>query len=292
MSAVTASILVGTKNRVDLGIQPRWIILLHEAQGYAWHLLRLQLSGGDVANSPLVSLAEKGPPGTRQGLDSPPGILWRAAPDGDIVGELALLLHLHCLHTPEILAAVRRIDPLSRRRVNLASLGDAQRGDLLNAIRIARDTGGGLYLAATILAGSRLTEEALLALPEWEINLATTVLSRDWIRVDHGYLETTDYRTPSEPPVGDPGHSGHPGDLDSPGHPGGSGDPGRSGGPDGPGLSGEHHAADEEPPLVVVSPARTRVQRRERELEEQQRAMAPPPEEHQHTWLDGFFREA
>ena len=58
MSAVTASILVGTKNRVDLGIQPRWIILLHEAQGYAWHLLRLQLSGGDVANSPLVRRAK------------------------------------------------------------------------------------------------------------------------------------------------------------------------------------------------------------------------------------------
>lgn len=282
MSAVTASILVGTKNRVDLGIQPRWIILLHEAQGYAWHLLRLQLSGGDVANSPLVSLAEKGPPGTRQGLDSPPGILWRAAPDGDIVGELALLLHLHCLHTPDILAAVRRIDPLSRRRVNLASFADAQRGDLLNAIRIARDTGGGLYLAATILAGSRLTEEGLLALPEWEINLSTTVLSRDWVRVDQGYLETTDYRTPPESPIGDPSLTGDPG---NPGHTRHTGHPDDTG-------AGEPQAADEQPPLVVASPAHTRVQRRERELEEQQRAMAPPPEEHQHTWLDGFFREA
>lgn len=282
MSAVTASILVGTKNRVDLGIQPRWIILLHEAQGYAWHLLRLQLSGGDVASSPLVSLAEKGPPGTRQGLDSPPGILWRAAPDGDIVGELALLLHLHCLHTPDILAAVRRIDPLSRRRVNLASFADAQRGDLLNAIRIARDTGGGLYLAATILAGSRLTEEGLLALPEWEINLSTTVLSRDWVRVDQGYLETTDYRTPPESPIGDPSLTGDPG---NPGHTRHTGHPDDTG-------AGEPQAADEQPPLVVASPARTRVQRRERELEEQQRAMAPPPEEPQHSWLDGFFREA
>ncbi len=263
MSAVTASILVGTKNRVDLGIQPRWILLLHEAQGYAWHLLRLQLSGGDVANSPLVSLAEKGPPGTRQGLDAPPGILWRAAADGDIAGELALLLHLHCLHTPEILAAVRRIEPLSRRRVNLGGLGDAQRGDLLNAIRIARSTGGGLYLGATILAGSRLTEDALLALPEWEINLATTVLSRDWVRVDQGYLEVTDYRTPVEPPADDL-HEAAEGD-----------------------------AAEDEAvaPVASVSSARTRVERRTRELEEQQRALAPPAEEPQQSWLDGFFRE-
>lgn len=199
MSAVTASILVGTKNRVDLGIQPRWIVLLHEANGYAWHLLRLQLSSGDIVAPPKFGLRDRGAPGTRAGLDAPPGILWRAGQDGDVVGELALMLHLHAAHTPEVMGAVRHIDPLARRRVDLAHLSDRQRGDLANAVRIARETGGGLYLAATILAGSRLTEEDLLALPEWEINLATTVLSRDWVRVDGGHLEVTDYRIPDEP---------------------------------------------------------------------------------------------
>lgn len=199
MSAVTASILVGTKNRVDLGIQPRWIVLLHEANGYAWHLLRLQLTSGDIVPPPRFGLLERGAPGTRAGLDAPPGILWRAAAGGDVVGELALMLHLHAAHTPEIMGAVKHLDPLSKRRVDLAHLDGRQRGDLANAVRLARATGGGLYLAATIMAGSRLTEEDLLTLPEWEINLAATVLSRDWVRVDGGHLEVTDYRIEEEP---------------------------------------------------------------------------------------------
>lgn len=198
MSAVTASILVGTKNRVDLGIQPRWIVLLHEANGYAWHLLRLQLSSGDITPQPRFGLLERSAPGTRAGLDQPPGILWRAAAGGDLVGELALMLHLHAAHTPEVLAAVKHLDSLSKRRVDLANLDGRQSGDLTNAIRIARETGGGLYLAVTIMAGSRLTEAGLLELPEWEINLATTVLSRDWVRMDGGHLEVTDFREQPE----------------------------------------------------------------------------------------------
>ncbi|MCA0438317.1 MAG: hypothetical protein LCH98_17915 [Actinobacteria bacterium] len=198
MSAVTASILVGTKHRVDLGIQPRWIVLLHEANGYAWHLLRLQLSSGDIVPPPKFGLLERSAPGTRAGLDAPPGILWRAAAGGDLVGELALLLHLHAARTPEVMAAVKHIAPLAKRRVDLAGLGGRQEGDLANALRIARETGGGLYLAVTIMAGSRLTEEDLLTLPEWEISLATTVLSRDWVRTDGGHLEVTDYRVPEE----------------------------------------------------------------------------------------------
>lgn len=199
MSAVTASILVGTKNRVDLGIQPRWLVLLHEANGHAWHLIRLQLSGGDVAPAPRVGLPERGAPGTRPGLDSPPGILWRSPSGGDLVGELAVLLHLYTSKTPEVMAAVRRIDPLAMRRVDLSALDDRERGDLANAMRIARETDGGLYLAVTIMAGSRLSEADLLDLPGWEFNLARTVWSRDWVRVDEGRLEVTDHR------VEDPG---------------------------------------------------------------------------------------
>ncbi len=280
MSAVTASILVGAKNRVDLGIQPRWILLLHEAQGYAWHLLRLQLSSGDAAGGPAVSLLEKGPPGTRPGLDAPPGILWRATPDGDLVGELALLLHLHCLHTPEVLSAVRRVEPLSRRRVDLDGLSEAQRGDLRHGIRIARETGGRLYLAATVLAGSRLTEEGLLALPEWEINLATTVLSRDWVRIDAGHLEVTDYRTDAAPPWADDSEQREWADPT---------------GPDGAASDDDDGGLDRrtaEP--RSTSAIRQRVQRRERELEEmaRQQGMPEAPPTPSPTWLDGFFNEA
>ncbi|MBW3086873.1 hypothetical protein KEM60_03102 [Austwickia sp. TVS 96-490-7B] len=196
MSAVTASILVGTKNRADLGIQPRWIVLLHEAGGYAWHLLRLQLTAGDIGPAPKIGALERGAPGTRPGLDAPPGILWRSTTPRDLVGELALMLHLHVVHTPEIVSAVRRIDPLATRRVDIGELDEAQSGDLDNAIRIARLTEGSLYLAATLMAGSRLTEDALLDLPGWEINIAETVLSRDWVRIGDGHLEITDYRQP------------------------------------------------------------------------------------------------
>ena len=48
----------------------------------------------------------------------------------------------------------QEVDTLERGiDYNLAHLSDRQRGDLANAVRIARETGGGLYLAATILAG-------------------------------------------------------------------------------------------------------------------------------------------
>lgn len=208
MSAVTASILVGTRNRVDLGIQPRWLILLHEANGYAWHLIRLQLTTADVvhaAKPPPAGKAPKAAPGTVPGLDTPPGILWRAAPGGDLIGELALLLHLHVCRTPEVLAAAKRIEPLAKRRVDLAYLDGAQRGDLGNAIRIARQQGGGFFLAATVLPGSRLDAEGLLDLPNWEISIAETILSRDWVRLDGGHLQLTDHRLPPEPVVPEEG---------------------------------------------------------------------------------------
>lgn len=194
MSAVTASILVGTKNRVDLGIQPRWILLLH-----------------------------------------------------------------------------------------LDGLTEVQRGDLRHGIRIARETGGRLYLAATVLAGSRLTEKDLLALPEWEINLATTVLSRDWVRIDAGHLEVTDYRTDAAPlwaldseqrewadPTGPAGAAGAAGDDDD----------GRR----------DRRTAES----LSTSAIRQRAQRRERELEEmaRQQGVREAPPSPSPTWLDGFFNEA
>ncbi len=195
MSAVTASILVGTKNRVDLGIQPRWILLLH-----------------------------------------------------------------------------------------LDGLTEVQRGDLRHGIRIARETGGRLYLAATVLAGSRLTEKDLLALPEWEINLATTVLSRDWVRIDAGHLEVTvevtDYRTDAAPPWADDSEQREWADPT---------------GPDGAASDDDDGGLDRrtaEP--RSTSAIRQRVQRRERELEEmaRQQGMPEAPPTPSPTWPDGFFNEA
>ncbi|WP_116111918.1 hypothetical protein [Austwickia chelonae] len=200
MSAVTASILIGTKSRSDLGIQPRWIALLHEASGYAWHLLRLQLSSGDIVPPPRVGATDSGAPGTHPGLDGPPGILWRVESDGDVAGELALMLHVHAARTPEVMCAVQRLSPLAKRRVDLCRMTEAQNGDFRNAVRVARDNGGSLYLAATLMAGSRLTEEDLLSLPDWEISIAHTAISRDWVRADNGYLEITDYRQPLTAP--------------------------------------------------------------------------------------------
>lgn len=186
MSAVTASIIVGTKHRTDPGIQPRWLLLLHEGQSYAWHLLKLQLTNGDL-------------PSTRP--DDPPGVLWQASGQQDLIGEMALMVHLFAARTPEIVRAAARTNPLRRPRVDLAALEGRAAEDLTTLLHLARDRGRELTLAATILPGSRLTEEALLALPDWELSVAHTELTRDWNSNRQGLVVTDLRPEPAPEPV-------------------------------------------------------------------------------------------
>lgn len=176
MSAVTASIIVGSRHRKDPGIQPRWLVLLHEGQNYAWHLLRLQLTG------------VPGPPGP----DLPPGVLWRSSGGEHLLEELSLMLQLFATHTPEVTESVTHCPTLKKQRVDLDALEGRERGDFENALRIASAHGRELYLAATIHRGSRLTEEALLAMPDWELDIAHTDVTRHWTGLN-GFT-VTDFR--------------------------------------------------------------------------------------------------
>lgn len=178
MSAVTASIVVGSKHRSDPGIQPRWLLLLHEGQSYAWHLVKLQLTLGDLATT---------------GPDDPPGVLWRAGSEENLLGEMALLIHLYAARTPEIVHAAARIEAIRKNRVDLGGLpaGQAQEFETLRGLALQR--GRELTLAATILPGSRLTEDALLDLPDWELNVSHTAVTRDWAAGEHRLI-VTDYR--------------------------------------------------------------------------------------------------
>ncbi|NYE00579.1 hypothetical protein BJY21_001763 [Kineosphaera limosa] len=178
MSAVTAHIVVGTKHRSDPGIQPRWVLLLHEGQNYAWHIVRLQLTTGDL-------------PSTHP--DDPPGVLWQASRNRDLIGEMALLVHLYAARTPEIVRAAARLAPLRKQRVDLAALSAPDRDQVDLLLDMARERGRELTLAATILPGSRLTEQALLELPDWELNIAHTEVTRTWSSDANG-LVVTDLR--------------------------------------------------------------------------------------------------
>ncbi|MDO5697933.1 MAG: hypothetical protein Q4G51_08155 [Dermatophilus congolensis] len=165
MSAVTAAVLIGSTPRVGAGIMPRWIALLHEGSSYAWHLLRLQLSVGELGD---------------HSRDDPPGVLWRASSQEDIAGELALMLHLYAARTPEIVQLTKRIRHMQRRRVDLSGLQGVEAVAFENALRVARSRGRELRLAATILPGSRLTDDHLLSLPDWELEVSYSAFSRDW----------------------------------------------------------------------------------------------------------------
>ncbi len=180
MSAVTASIIVGTKHRSDPGIQPRWLLLLHEGQNYAWHLLKLQLTNGDL-------------PSTRP--EDPPGVLWQASRSRDLVGEMALLVHLFAARTPEIVRLAARTPALRKQRVDLAALDQRESEQIEALLTLARERGRELTMAATLLPGSRLTKEALLELPDWELNIADTGLTRDW-HSNAQSLVVTDLRPP------------------------------------------------------------------------------------------------
>lgn len=180
MSAVTAAVLIGSTPRVGAGIIPRWIALLHEGRSYAWHLLRLQLSVGELGDN---------------SRDDPPGVLWRASAKEDIAGELALLLHLYAARTPEVVQLTRRIRHLQRRRVDLSGLQGVELAAFENAMRIARTRGRELRLAATILPGSRLTDDHLLALPDWELEVSYSAFSRDWSHADGGTLVINEHHS-------------------------------------------------------------------------------------------------
>lgn len=180
MSAVTASIVVGTKHRSDPGIQPRWLLLLHEGQSYAWHLVKLQLTLGDMATI---------------GAGDPPGILWRAGADEDLIGEMALLLHLYAARTPDIVRAATRLESLRKNRIDLGGLPASEAEEFAALRELALERGRELTLGVTILPGSRLTEDALFELPDWELNIAHTAVTRDWATSEHR-LVVTDYREP------------------------------------------------------------------------------------------------
>lgn len=173
MSAVTAAILIGSTPRVGAGIIPRWVVLLHEGSSYAWHMLRLQLSVGELGD---------------HSRDDPPGVLWRASANEDIAGELALMLHMYAARTPEIVTLTRRIRHLQRRRVDLSGLQGVELAAFENALRVARSRGRELRLTAQILPGSRLTDEHLLSLPDWELEVCYSAFSRDWTHADGGRL--------------------------------------------------------------------------------------------------------
>ena len=181
MSAVTASIIVGTKHRCDPGIQPRWLLMLHEGQSYAWHLLKLQLTLGDMATI---------------GAGDPPGILWRAGSEEDLLGEMALLLHLYAARTPDIVRAATHLESLRKTRIDLGGLPAREVEEFAALREMALDRGREMTLAVTILPGSRLTEDALFELPDWELNIAHTAVTRDWAASEHG-LVVTDYREPA-----------------------------------------------------------------------------------------------
>lgn len=216
MSAVTASIIVGSKHRIDPGIQPRWLLMLHEGQSYAWHLLKLQLTNGDL-------------PSTRP--DDPPGVLWQASTHQDLMGEMALLLHLFAARTPEVVRAAARTYPLRKQRVDLAALEGRDADDLTTLLELARGRGRELTLAVTILPGSRLTEEALRELPDWELNISHTAVTRDW-HSDQQALVVKDLRPEPAPQEAAPelpeddsydeqdaGYANEHGDYDDEGYP-------------------------------------------------------------------------
>ncbi|MBO3143697.1 hypothetical protein [Dermatophilus congolensis] len=189
MSAVTASILIGSTPRVNNGINPRWIALLHEGQSYAWQLLHLQLTPSEVFDS---------------APDAPPGVLWQASAAEDLAGELAAMLHLYATRTPEVVHLAKSIRKLQKRRVNLARLEGAEKADFENILRISKERGRELRLAAHIYPGSRLTDEHLLSMPDWELEVGYSAFSRDWVHAGGGRLIIREHAGASESAPGDP----------------------------------------------------------------------------------------
>ena len=105
-----------------------------------------------------------------------------------MAGELAALLHLYVARTPGIVRQAAQLSALRRQRVDLRAVGDRDPERLAGLLALARFGGRELTLAATILPGSRLREAALMALPDWELNIAHTALTRDRSVVGRGLV--------------------------------------------------------------------------------------------------------
>jgi hypothetical protein len=165
VSTVTASILIGNRHRYRGGVQPGWLLLLHEGSSVTLQLLRLHVFAGEE-------------PG---GLDEQPGIRWTLPRDEDLISALALMLGLHVTRKPELIDAVGATSPvLSDQVVRLDRLSPAERAGYDAASHQARSMGDRRCLAVSTLPDSRLNAAELLTLPEWEIDLAESVGSRDW----------------------------------------------------------------------------------------------------------------
>ncbi|WP_432543011.1 hypothetical protein [Kineococcus sp. SYSU DK002] len=163
MSTVTTSILVGNPHRYRGGVRPGWLVLLHEGAETAWQLLRLDLFEGEE----------------RSGLDGAPGITWHTSSHADLIGELALLLHLHVVQDEHVIAAAAGLPRLTtQRRVGLTDLTQRERGVVDRAVQTARRAPGDRCLSVTVLPGSALDASALLELPAWEVDLAAPARSR------------------------------------------------------------------------------------------------------------------
>jgi hypothetical protein len=165
VSTVTASILIGNRHRYRGGIQPGWLLLVHEGSSVTLQLLRLHVFDGEELG----------------GLDEQPGIRWAIPGGEDLVGALSLMLQLHLTRNADLIDAVRDASALlTERVVTLDRLSSAERAVFDAAVRQARTVGDKRCLAVSTLPDSRLDAADLLTLPGWEIDVAQSVGGRDW----------------------------------------------------------------------------------------------------------------
>lgn len=165
MGTVTASILIGGRHRYRGGIQPGWLLLLHEGSGTTVQFLRLHLFEGEQ-------------PGN---LDEQPGIRWTLPPQADLVGTISLMLQVHVVKNPTLTNAVRAVPHLlTAQTVKLDRLSDHHQETFRAAAAQARTVGNNRCLAVTALPKTSLDTADLMTLPDWEIDLAHSVRSRDW----------------------------------------------------------------------------------------------------------------
>lgn len=165
MSTVTASILIGGRHRYRGGIQPGWLLLLHEGSGRTIQLVRLHLFDGDKPED----------------LSEQPGIRWTLPPEADLVGAISLMLQIHVLHNPRLADAVRAVPHLlTGASVKLDRAPEHHQQTFCAVAAQARTVGSKHCLVVTTLPKSGLDATDLMTLPDWELDLAPSVRSRDW----------------------------------------------------------------------------------------------------------------
>ena len=101
VSTVTASILIGNRHRYRGGIQPGWLLLVHEGSSVTLQLVRLHVFDGEELGD----------------LDEQPGLRWTIPGDEDLVGALSLLLQLHLTRNADLIDAVREASALLTEQV-------------------------------------------------------------------------------------------------------------------------------------------------------------------------------